>query len=148
MGTEQIDWRKEPPRGAYELCQEDDGAGDPTMWPASDNYNRDRKRMAAALGCDYIDVRMKTVWRVWDAETSEAEWREDNCECEDGPHYTGPLIKASTGEPIPPEACATTKPAESLNDFWDEGGRYCPWHQCKPDTPGAVKFRMGTVKHD
>lgn len=145
MKTTTVDWRKEPPSWAFDMCAENDAAFEPTMWPATDNYNRDRKRMVAALGCDYIEVRMQTVWRVWDPETSEAEWRQDNCECEDGPHYTGPLIKTSTGEAVPPEECATTKPAKALDDFWDEQGIYCPWHSCKPSTPGAVKFRLGKV---
>lgn len=138
-----VDWRKEPPGYAFDMCAENDAASDPTMWPASEDYNHDRLKMARALGCDYIEVRMSTEWRVWDPETSEAEWRQDNCECEDGPHYPAALIKTETGEAIPPEKCATTKAATCLDDFWDEQGIYCPWHHCKASLPGAVKFRLG-----
>lgn len=139
-----IDWRKEPTPGHFEMTQ--DGDFEPTIFPASDSYNRDRASMAAALDCEYIEVRMETYWMVWAPEEAEARWRQDRCECEDGPHYPGRLFSSETGEEIAPEECATTKPAEDIWDFWDEGGYYCPWSRCKASTPGAVKFRRGEIR--
>lgn len=143
--TLERDWRKEPPTYAFEMSGPDE-AYDATQWPATADYNRDRLRMARALDVEYIEVGMKTIWLVWAPEEAEARWRQDHCECEDGPHYPGLLLNSETGEPIPPEACATTSPAASLESFWDEDGYYCPWTECKPSTPGAVKFRRGFIR--
>lgn len=112
-----VDWRKEPRACNFEMLASPEDF-EPTLWPASDNYNADRARMAVALGCDYIEVRMETYWMVWAPEEAEARWREDY---------------------------GITKPAKSLEDFWDERGFYCPWKRCDRKTPGAVKFREGRV---
>lgn len=122
-----IDWRKEPPGFALEILQPDDI--EPTIFAASGNYNRDRALMARAMDLDYIEVRMKTVWFRWAPEEAEERWRRDRCKCE-GAH-----------DAI--EDCVTTEPAKSLQDFWDEGGFYCPWVECESSSPGAVKFRRG-----
>lgn len=133
MKAATVDWRKEPPAWAYEMCAENDAAFDATMWPATSDYNQDRVRMAKALDCHYIEVRMQTEWRVWDPEEAEARWRSENCLCH--PQHS----------PAEIARCGSTGPAKSLGYFWHEDGRYCPWRPCKPSTPGAVKFRIGKV---
>lgn len=136
MATEQVkapvDWRKEPPGYAFEMTQAD--GIEPTIFVASDDYNRDRARMANAMDLDYIEVRMETVYYCWAAEEAEEQFRlEHRCTCE---HADGLPCKTVA-------ECSTAEPAESLSDFWDEDGRYCPWSECKASDPGAVKFRRG-----
>lgn len=113
---ETVDWRKEPRSRDHFMVAEEEH-WEPTLWPATNNYNRDRAQMASALGCEYIEVRMETYWMVWAPEEAERQWRED----------------------------WDRGPAESLEDFWDESGAYCPWERSKASTPGAVKFRRGSV---
>lgn len=138
------DWRKEPSPGHFEMTQPDYEA-EPTILPATENYGKDKASMWRALECNFTEVRMETYWMVWDPETAEAEWRQEHCECQDGPHWTAPSYNADGQVTKPPEECATTKPAESVWDFWDEDGYYCPWSRCKSTTPGAVKFRRGFI---
>jgi hypothetical protein len=130
-----IDWRKEPPGSAFEMSQE--GDYEPTIFLASDSYNRDRRLMANQMDLEYVEVRMETVWYRWRAVDAEEEWRRERCECE---HPVGGDDNWCC-DPI--TECRTTEPAESVWDFWDEFGTYCPWESCKRTDEGAVKFRKG-----
>lgn len=141
------DWRKEPLPGEHYMTQPDYD-WEPTIFPASESYAKDKARMRGALDCEFIEVRMETYWVVWEPETVEAEWRSDNCQCEDGPHWTAPSYNAAGEVTKPPEECATTRPATSASDFWDEDGAYCPWRRCDSKAPGAVKFRRGRIAGD
>jgi hypothetical protein len=134
----QVDWRKEPPPDSFEMVQ-DDGM-EPTIFPASAGYNRDKAAMASALDCEYIEVRMETYWMQWAAVDAEEEWRRERCECENPVGGTDEWCC----EPI--TECPTSKPAESVWDFWDERGTYCPWIRCKSSTPGGIKFRRGEIR--
>lgn len=125
------DWRKEPAPAEHYMTQPMHEA-EPTIFPASESYGKDRAWMACALDCEFTEVRMETYWMVWDAEEAEAEWRRERCECE---HPAGGDDNWCC-EPI--TECKTTKPAEEI---WD-------WVQCKPSTPGAVKFRRGWIAGD
>lgn len=128
-----VDWRKQPRGGDFEIVNEYESAG----IRASTSRSQDKVRLAGLLDCRYIEVRDHFVYFYWDAVDAEANWRQDGCECEDGPHYPGPMVGH------PPEECATTKPAEDVYDFWDETGSYCPWVRCEKDHPDAVRFRWG-----
>lgn len=138
------DWRKAPRPYDHYMTQPD-YEWEPTIFPASESYGKDKAAMRSALDCDFTEVRMVTEYKAWDPETAEAEWRQDRCECEDGPHWTAPSYNAAGEITKPPEECATTKPAEALDDFWDEGGSYCPWVSVKSTHPDAVKFRCGHI---
>ncbi len=130
---QKVDWRKEPPGNAFEMSGPEESY-EPTMWPASDNYNRDRLRMASAMDCDYIEVRMETFWMVWAPVEAEERFRlEYRCTCENEDHLPCKTV----------EECTTAEPVTDLWDFWDEAGWFCPWKRCPASTPGAVKFRCG-----
>jgi hypothetical protein len=138
------DWRRSPLPGHHYMTQPDYD-WEPTIIPASESYAKDKARLRWALDCEFTEVRMATEYKVWDPETAEAEWRSENCECEDGPHWTAPSYNADGEVTKPPEECATTKAAESVEDFWDEGGYYCPWVTVDRKHPDAVKFRRGSI---
>jgi hypothetical protein len=140
----EIDWRKEPRPGDRYMTQPD-YQWEPTIWPATESYAKDKASMASALDCNFTEVRMETYCMAYDPETAEAEWRQDRCECEDGPHWTAPSYNVGGEVTAPPQECATTKPAEDLTDFWDEDGQFCPWVRVSASHPDAVKFRRGRI---
>lgn len=130
MGVKDWNWRIDPPRPSHHDMVANEWDGEPSIFQATESYTRDKMVMGNALGIDYAQVRMETVYLVWAPLDAEADWREDRCECEE-PHYRENDF----------EGCETTKPAEQLEDFWDEGGSYCPWVPVKRSVSGAVKFR-------
>lgn len=123
-------WRESPPGDAFEMVND----GGPAFTLASDSRGRDKRTLAYLLDCEFTEVRMTTVYLLWEPEEAEREWRESRCECEE-PHY-GDTDFAG---------CESTKPAEDVWDFWDETGSYCPWAGARRTTPGAVAFRRGEV---
>jgi hypothetical protein len=79
-----------------------------------------RRLSEGVADCDWIDLRARRTWMVWDPVSAEQEWM------------------AATG----------SAPAAHYDDFWDETGIYCPWRVVgKGDHPDArrvwVVFEKG-----
>lgn len=137
-------WRDAPRPGDKYMHQGDESVE--SIIPASGSYNKDKARLAALMDEDYSVIRVETYWMQWAPEEAEAEWRTDNCECEDedAPHYTSRLYNQAGEVTQEPQECATTKPAEEVWDFWEDG--YCPWQRCGRNTKDAVKFRRAKIE--